>query len=181
MNKDLSANGLDQLIKAMDFAAKKHRDQRRKDVDATPYINHPIELASLLVHEGGITDLTTIIAAILHDTVEDTTTTAEELEKFFGKEIKDIVMEVTDDKSLPKQVRKRLQVKHAGHASHTARLVKLADKICNLRDMVEHPPAEWPLERKREYYDWAKEVIDQVRGTHEGLEQLFDAEYQKKP
>lgn len=181
MNKHGLLDDLAPLIKAIDFAAKKHRDQRRKDVDATPYINHPIELASLLVHEGNIADFTIIIAAILHDTVEDTETTAEELEEEFGKEIRDIVMEVTDDKSLPKQVRKRLQVKHAAGSSRGARLVKLADKICNLRDMVEHPPADWPLERKQEYYDWAKEVIDQVRGTHEGLERLFDEEYMKKP
>lgn len=174
-------NELKRFIKAIDFAAGKHRDQRRKDVDATPYINHPIELASLLVHEGDITDPAVIIAAILHDTLEDTQTTTEELENFFGKVVKDIVLEVTDDKTLPKPARKRLQVERAAGKSRNARLVKLADKICNLRDMSEHPPADWPLERKREYYDWAKEVIDQIRGTHEGLEALFDKEYEKKP
>ena len=174
-------DGLEQLIRALDFAAGKHRDQRRKDVEATPYINHPIELASLLVEEAGVTDVTVIIAAILHDTLEDTEATPEELENLFGPEVARIVMEVTDDKTLPKQVRKRLQVKHAADNSREARLVKLADKICNLRDMAEHPPAHWPLERKQEYYDWAREVIDQMRGTNEVLEKLFDIEYQKKP
>ena len=174
-------DGLKELIKAIDFAAGKHRDQRRKDVEATPYINHPIDLASLLVEEAGVTDVTVIIAAILHDTLEDTETTLEELETVFGPEVARIVMEVSDDKTLPKGVRKRLQVTHATNNSREAKLVKLADKICNLRDMVEHPPAHWPLERKQEYYDWAKEVIDQMRGTNEGLEALFDIEYQKKP
>ena len=174
-------NDLHRLIKALDFAASKHRDQRRKDAEATPYINHPIELASLLIEHLGSEDLPVIIAAILHDTVEDTETTAEELEQHFGREIRDIVMEVTDDKSLPKDERKQLQVQHAGHSSYAARLVKLADKICNLRDMHEHPPANWSLERRRAYYDWARDVIDQLRGTHAGLETEFDAQYRRRP
>jgi len=174
-------NDLQKVIKAIDFAAKKHRDQRRKDAEATPYINHPIELASLLIEHVGDDNLEVVISAILHDTVEDTQTTPEELEQTFGSRIRDVVMEVTDDRTLPKSVRKQMQIDHAGHSSHPARLVKLADKICNLRDMHEHPPATWSLERKREYYDWAKDVIDQLRGTHAELEALFDAEYTRRP
>jgi guanosine-3',5'-bis(diphosphate) 3'-pyrophosphohydrolase len=169
------------LIKAADFAAFKHRRQRRKDAEASPYINHPLALARVLKLEAGVGDLEVLVAAILHDTVEDTETTTEELAREFGPRIAAIVAEVTDDKSLPKPDRKRLQVEHAPHSSPQARLVKLADKICNLRDVSTAPPAHWPLERRRGYFEWAKAVIDGVRGTHPGLERLFDEAYLRKP
>lgn len=169
------------IFHALEFAARKHRDQRRKDVDATPYINHPIQLAGLLAREGGVTDIAILVAAILHDTVEDTETNAAELEREFGPAIAAIVMEVTDNKSLPKAERKRLQVEHAAHISHGARLVKLADKICNVRDMIMAPPADWDLARRREYFDWARAVVDRMRGTNARLEQLFDQELARRP
>src|SRR5262245_58070253 len=169
------------LFRALAFAAHKHRDQRRKDAEASPYINHPIALAEVLAREGGITDVEVLAAALLHDTIEDTQTTAEELEKEFGKRITSIVLEVTDDKSLPKADRKRLQIEHAASVSPGAKLVKLADKICNLRDVVERPPAKWDLERRREYFEWSKRVIDRLRGAHPALEAAFDQAYLLKP
>lgn len=165
------------LLKALAFAAEKHRDQRRKDVCASPYINHPIALANILVNEGGVLDIDVICAALLHDTIEDTETSPDELEAEFGEKIRAIVMDVTDDKQLSKQARKRLQVEHAALASPAAKLVKLADKIANLRDIIHNPPADWSIKRKQEYFDWAKEVVDQIRGTHAVLEQLFDEAY----
>lgn len=162
------------LISAVAFAAHKHRDQRRKDAAASPYINHPIGLADVLANEAGVTDINVLCAAVLHDTIEDTETSAEELERHFGSKIAGIVCELTDDKTLPKADRKRLQIEHAGHASHEARLVKLADKVCNLRDILASPPADWPAQRKRDYFDWAAQVVDQIRGTHPPLEAAFD-------
>ena len=173
--------GICQLIKAMAFAAHKHRDQRRKDVDASPYINHPIALADVLANEAGVDDVEVIAGALLHDTIEDTETTAEELREIFGEEICRIVLDVTDDKRLGKAERKRRQVEHAAHACHKARLVKLADKICNLRDISRTPPVDWSTERKQEYFDWAKEVVDRIRGTHATLERLFDEAYALRP
>jgi len=175
------ARGVGLILKALEFAAVKHRDQRRKDKRASPYINHPIELANVLWHEGGVADPVVIAAALLHDTVEDTETSWQELRGGFGDEVADVVLEVTDVKWLKKTLRKRLQVAKAKYASERARLVKLADKICNLRDVAAHPPAGWPLERRRQYFDWAKEVIDQVRGTHPVLERKFDEAYALKP
>jgi guanosine-3',5'-bis(diphosphate) 3'-pyrophosphohydrolase len=169
------------LFDALAFAAEKHRNQRRKDVEASPYINHPIALARVLAVEGGIADETTLIAAILHDTIEDTETTYDDLLARFGQEVADVVAEVTDDKSLPKAERKALQVKHAPHASRRAKLVKLADKICNIRDVGDNAPRDWSLERRREYFDWAKQVVDGMRGTHARLEGLFDEAYSRKP
>jgi guanosine-3',5'-bis(diphosphate) 3'-pyrophosphohydrolase len=169
------------LFKALAFAAYKHRDQRRKDADASPYINHPIALADVLVNEGGITDVEVLCAALLHDTVEDTATTHEELLDEFGSRIARIVAEVTDDKRLPKAERKRLQVEHAPHISHEAKLVKLADKLVNLRDVAERPPAGWDLQRRREYFEWARQVIDGLRGAHPRLERAFDAAYARRP
>jgi guanosine-3',5'-bis(diphosphate) 3'-pyrophosphohydrolase len=169
------------LVDALAFAAGKHRDQRRKDAEASPYINHPIALARILAVEGGVADALTLSAAVLHDTIEDTQTSYEELAREFGRDVADVVLEVTDDKSLPKAERKQLQIDHAPRLSRAAKLVKLADKIANLRDVAEHPPAQWPPERRREYFDWAKRVVDGLRGTHERLEVAFDAAYARKP
>lgn len=169
------------VLKALAFAAHKHRDQRRKDIVASPYINHPIQLADVLCNEGGITDSEVLAAAILHDTIEDTQTTAEELKEHFGQAICDIVLEVSDDKSLCKSDRKQQQIDHAPHISHKAKLVKLADKICNLRDVIDNAPAGWELERRQEYFDWAKAVIDGCRGAHDRLEATFDAVYANRP
>src|SRR3989440_5822275 len=169
------------LLKALAFAAHKPRDQRRKDAEASPYINHPIALANVLVNEGGVTDIEVLCAALLHDTVEDTATTHEELVDAFGSRIARIVAEVTDDQRLPKAERKRLQIEHAPTISKEAKLVKLADKLCNLRDVAERPPAKWDLARRREYFDWARQVVDGLRGVHPRLEAAFDAAYEKRP
>ncbi len=169
-----------ELIRAIAFAAGKHRDQRRKGRASSPYINHPIELARVLAVECGIHDPLVLCSAILHDTIEDTETTAAELASEFGLEVSSVVLEVTDDTTLEKHVRKQRQVEHAPHASHAAKLVKLADKICNLRDILEDPPPDWSLARKLEYFDWAASVIDGLRGAHPRLEALFDAVYARK-
>lgn len=162
------------LLKATAFAAEKHRHQRRKDAAASPYINHPIAVTTVLKHEGGIADVVVLCAGMLHDTIEDTETTTEDLETEFGSEIAGVVLEVTDDKSLAKDERKRLQIEHAATLSHRAKLVKLADKICNLRDILTHPPAGWSDRRKREYFLWAAQVVDGLRGTNTRLEKEFD-------
>jgi guanosine-3',5'-bis(diphosphate) 3'-pyrophosphohydrolase len=169
------------VLEALAFAAHKHRDQRRKDAAASPYINHPIALANVLVREGAVSEPDVVAAALLHDTLEDTQTSPGELRAAFGERVARVVEEVTDDKSLPKAERKRLQIEHAAAISSEAKLVKLADKICNLRDMADHPPASWDLVRRREYFDWAKAVIDRLRGVHPGLEAAFDAAYSRRP
>ncbi|MDQ5945799.1 MAG: diphosphokinase / guanosine-3,5-bis(diphosphate) 3-diphosphatase [Pseudomonadota bacterium] len=169
------------LIKAIAFAADKHRNQRRKDAEASPYINHPIALANVLANEGNLSEEAVLIAAILHDTIEDTETTADELRQHFGNAITTIVLEVTDDKLLEKAERKRLQVEHAPHISREAKLVKLADKICNLRDITTSPPTKWPLERKQAYFDWAKAVVDGLRGVNPALEYIFDGAFGRRP
>ncbi len=162
------------ILKAVAFSAEKHRHQRRKDAAASPYINHPIELADVLANEAGITDAEVLCAALLHDTIEDTETSAEELSALFGESITRFVLEVTDDKSLPKDERKRMQIEHAPHLSRQAKLVKLADKICNLRDILDSPPTDWDCARKQAYFDWAERVVAGLRGTHAGLEAIFD-------
>jgi guanosine-3',5'-bis(diphosphate) 3'-pyrophosphohydrolase len=122
-----------------------------------------------------------VIVAILHDTIEDTDTTEQALVRHFGKDVANIVLEVNDDKTLPKAERKRLQIEHASQLSRRARLVKLADTICNLRDLAASPPANWSVEPKQAYFDWARAVVDGLRGTHPGLEHLFDQSYQARP
>ena len=168
------------FVKAVAFAADKHRNQRRKDADASPYINHPIALANVLANEGGVDDATVLCAAVLHDTIEDTETTADEIRALFGPKVAAVVLEVTDDKSLEKQVRKQRQVEHAPHISTEAKLVKLADKISNLRDILASPPADWSAERKQTYFEWAARVVAGLRGVHPGLESVFDGLYARQ-
>lgn len=163
------------LLQAILFAAEKHRDQRRKGADQAPYINHPIAVAEILWRVGGIRDEVTLQAAILHDTVEDTDTTLEELERLFGTEVRDVVMEATDDKSLPKAERKRLQIAHASHKSIRARAVKIADKISNLGDIIRTPPPDWTAKRICEYVLWSEQVVAGLRGYHPALEAAYDA------
>jgi guanosine-3',5'-bis(diphosphate) 3'-pyrophosphohydrolase len=166
---------LAQLFSALRFAAHRHRGQNRKDIDQSPYINHPIEVAAILATEGGVTDLSTLIAAVLHDTVEDTETSPGELEERFGPQVRALVMELTDDKTLPKAERKRLQVEHARGSSLQAKLIKFADKIANVRDVTARPPGDWSLDRRREYLDWTEEVLSGCRGCNADLERCYDA------
>jgi guanosine-3',5'-bis(diphosphate) 3'-pyrophosphohydrolase len=179
--KQPDVHSLSEVLHALAFAAHKHRDQRRKDPAASPYINHPIALANVLINEGGVHDTPTICAALLHDTVEDTETTPEELLSEFGAGIRDIVLEVTDDKLLSREERKRLQIVHSPTLSHPAKLVKLADKICNLRDVATNAPSNWDLARRQQYFDWARQVVDGLRGAHPGLEGIFDQAYRLRP
>ena len=169
------------VLRVVQFAAHKHKDQRRKDVRKSPYINHPIALAEVLHTDGGVRDPVVIAAALLHDTIEDTETTYEELRGIFGAGIADTVAELTDTKFLGKEARKRLQVARAGKSSVAARQVKLADKICNLRDILARPPAGWSLSQRQTYFDWAKEVVDQARGVNPRLERTFDRLYSQRP
>ncbi len=165
-----------ELLHALEFAAAKHRDQRRKDQAASPYINHPLAVVTLL-WDHGVRDRVPLLAAILHDTIEDTATTRDELVAAFGEDVAACVCEVTDDKSLPKERRKELQVEHGPHLSTHAKLVKLADKTANLKDMNDSPPHTWPPERRAQYYVWAHRVVVGLRGTNPGLEAAFDAQH----
>jgi GTP diphosphokinase / guanosine-3',5'-bis(diphosphate) 3'-diphosphatase len=168
----MEATDLKGLFAALSFAAAKHRDQRRKDRAASPYINHPIALAETLARMG-VADPVVLQAAILHDTIEDTETTPDEIEEHFGAEVRAVVEEVTDDKALPKATRKQLQLEHAASLSDRAKLVKLADKICNVLDVTYSPPPDWDQERRRQYLDWAAGVVEKCRGVHPALEEYF--------
>lgn len=162
------------LLRALSFAAYRHRHQRRKGSDAVPYVNHLIDVANVLAVEAGIDDRDVLTAAVLHDTVEDTRTTLDELAERFGANVARLVAEVTDDKSLPKLRRKELQIEHAPELSHGAKLIKLADKICNVRDLASNPPTGWSHERRIEYLDWTEAVVAGCRGAHARLERIYD-------
>lgn len=169
-----SEQDLGALLEAVAFAAVKHQDQRRKGHRHLPYINHPVRVAETLWSVGGVRDMTTLVAALLHDTLEDTETTAAEIELQFGPEVLGLVQEVTDDKSLPKAVRKQRQIEHAAHSSHRAKMIKLADKIYNVSDLTNEPPADWPKSRLVQYVDWSELVVAGLRGVSLPLETLYD-------
>ena len=162
------------VLRAADTAARWHVHQRRKGIAQEPYINHLLEVASLVTEATGGTDPNVVIAALLHDAVEDQGVTSETLAGDFGKHVADIVMELSDDKALPKEERKRKQVENAGNKSNKAKLIKLADKTSNLRTIASSPAADWSVERRLEYVAWAKEVVASLRGTSPWLEQQFD-------
>ena len=162
------------FLAALRFSADKHRHQRRKDAAKSPYINHPIEVAELLWSVGGIRELPILIAAVLHDTIEDTGyKSGRDPSAILGRQCLALVLEVTDNKSLPKPERKRLQIETAPHKSAPAKCIKLADFICNLRDIYQSPPADWPLERIQEYLLWTEKVVAGLRGTNPELEKML--------
>ncbi|RMG70815.1 MAG: bifunctional (p)ppGpp synthetase/guanosine-3',5'-bis(diphosphate) 3'-pyrophosphohydrolase [Bacteroidetes bacterium] len=161
------------MLQALTFAADKHRDQRGKDRRLSPYINHLIDVANLLWHTGGVRDRDTLVAGILHDTLEDTETTPEEIALAFGETVLGYVQEVTDDKSLPKAVRKQQQIDHAPHKSVAAAQIKIADKSANLHDILMHPPDGWPQARRQDYVRWARAVVSALPPVNPGLEAHF--------
>lgn len=165
------------LTRAADFAARRHITQRRKGERAEPYINHLTEVATLLAEATDGGDAVLVMGGLLHDTLEDTDTTCADLEARFGPEVAALVQEVTDDKSLPKEVRKRLQVETTPSKSHRAKLLKIADKTSNLRGLVDSPPAGWTDERLRDYVVWAAEVVRSCRGLNARLDAAFDAAF----
>jgi guanosine-3',5'-bis(diphosphate) 3'-pyrophosphohydrolase len=178
LNTPQPAIGL--LLRALAFAAEKHRNQRRMDAEKTPYINHPAALADVLANEGGVTDMETLCAALLHDTLEDTQTTEEELRQHFGDAITHLVREVSDDPNLDWRERKRQQVERGPHLSRSAQQIKLADKICNLRDLIASPPSAWALERRREYCEWAYALVNTIRAANSALAECFDHIYAQR-
>lgn len=163
------------VLKAADAAARWHVHQRRKGKSEEPYINHLLEVASLVAHATSGTDTDLVIAALLHDAIEDCEVPADLIAETFGDGVVSLVKEVTDDKSLPKAERKRLQVEHSRHKSSRAKVLKLADKTSNLRAVAHSPASDWSVARRLEYIQWAQKVAEGLRGTNEWLESQFDA------
>lgn len=165
--------------RAAKFAAEKHKGQYRGD-GKTPYIYHPVTVANILYREGGVTDPVVMLAALLHDTIEDTDTTHGDLVRLFGKDVADVVREVTNDTSLDKASQKQAQIDHGKSRSERANTLKMADKIANLRDVIASPP-NWDLDRKKDYFDHAKKVIEAMPNANRKLLALFMQEYLNKP
>ena len=170
-------NDVVKLSQAADYAARQHIAQRRKGERAEPYVNHLTEVAAMLAEATDGADPVLVMGGLLHDTLEDTDTTYEDLVERFGPEVAALVQEVTDDKSLAKDVRKRLQIEKTPSKSRRAKLLKIADKTSNLRGLVGSPPAGWTDERLRDYVVWAAEVVRSCRGLNAKLEARFDAAY----
>jgi (p)ppGpp synthase/HD superfamily hydrolase len=174
---DNNFDAVRKIMKAAHFAAARHSGQRRKGAAAEPYINHLLEVADLVASAVAEPDPNLVIAALLHDSVEDVGVTREELVELFGADVASLVLEVTDDKSLPKQERKRLQIVHAPKKSVRAQVIKLADKISNLRAILESPPTDWSVARRREYFEWAKQVVDALSAPNPSLKMEFERLY----
>lgn len=164
------------ILKAAEFAADKHRGQFRKGSMNTPYINHPVKVASVL-EAVGVNDIETLAAALLHDVIEDTDTTHSEIKNVFNQKVADIVLEVSDDKEKSKKERKDLQVEGAKFLTHEAKLIRIADKICNIQDVSGKDSPDWNYDRKYAYLEWAKKVVDQINGTNDVLENIFYDEH----
>lgn len=178
--KNSSMQNQAKIIEATAFAEERHKGQTRKGVGKVPYINHPIAVAKLL-SDFGESDTDLIISALLHDVIEDTTKNEQEIKEIsnvildkFGENVLLTVLEVSDNKSLPVEERKRLQVIHTPDLSDRAKKLKIADKICNILDIKNDPPENWPQERKLKYLEWAKQVVNGAKGINKKLDQYFD-------
>jgi guanosine-3',5'-bis(diphosphate) 3'-pyrophosphohydrolase len=169
------------ILRALEFAAQRHKNQFRKGEDRPPYINHPIQVASLLINKGGEEDAVLLVAAILHDVIEDTVDSPEEesdlknqIKSMFGDEVLSITLEVTDNMSLRKADRKLMQIEKAPKLSEKAKKLKIADKILNVSDITFHPPEGWHIDRILEYLDWSEKVVAGLKGVNRKLEDIFD-------
>lgn len=178
MEEPASSASIRRILAAARFAAEKHARQKRKGENGEPYFNHLLEVAELVAASSRELDVELVIAAFLHDTVEDTGVTLLELEQRFGNDVAALVAEVTDDKSLPKEMRKQLQVQNSHKKTARAQTLKLADKISNLRSIVSSPPVGWGLERKRQYFEWARQVVSGIADPNPYLKEEFDKTYQ---
>jgi len=172
-----SALPVQRILAAAQYAAAKHAGQKRKGLAGEPYVNHLIEVAGLIAGSSTTLDTELVMAGLLHDTIEDTGTTRQELEQLFGSDVASLVAEVTDDKSLPKETRKALQVQNAAKKSPRAQTLKLADKISNLRSILVSPPADWSLQRRRQYFEWAGQVVAGLSAPNRLLKAEFDKTY----
>ena len=173
----ISISAVQRILEAAQFAARHHATQKRKGEAGEPYINHLIEVAELIVSNSDLLDTNLVMAAFLHDVVEDTAVTPQELEQRFGHDVLSLVMEVTDDKSLPKEMRKAKQIENAHQQSPRAQILKLADKISNLRALLSSPPANWSVQRKLEYFEWARAVVSRLTDPNPALKAEFDRTY----
>ena len=167
-------NGLVTVMRAADAAARWHVKQRRKGAAQEPYVTHLLEVARLVAEATAGADVNLIAAALLHDAIEDQAITREEIASQFNDDVASLVVEVTDDKALPKAERKRLQIEHAPDLTPRAKILKFADKISNLRSLATSPPADWPMQRGIDYVTWTTEVVQGLRGASDLLEQEFD-------
>ena len=167
-------NRLVTVLRAADAAARWHVNQRRKGAAQEPYVTHLIEVAMLVAEATDGADPNLIVAALLHDTIEDQGVTRQEIAAQFNDDVAGLVVEVTDDKKLPKAERKRLQIEHAPDLTPRAKILKFADKISNLRSLATSPPADWPTQRRIDYVIWTTEVVQGLRGASDLLEQEFD-------
>ncbi len=174
-------NDIALILKAVEFAATRHRTQLRKGEDRTPYINHPVQVANLLANKAGEHDPVLLSAAILHDVIEDTVNSVRErddliqqISEIFGEQILSLTLEVTDDKTLEKKIRKQLQVENASEKSDNAKKLEIADKIMNVQDITVNPPADWSLQRITDYLEWAEKVVEGLRGINKKLDDMFD-------
>lgn len=166
----VTEKNMNRIIQATHFAARKHSGQTRKNADASPYINHPVEVAFHLSAVGNVEDEDILVAALLHDTIEDTETSREEIVSLFGEAVASLVCECTDDKSLPKLERKHLQIENAPKKSAGAKVIKIADKTCNLRSILSDPPVDWSIQRQYEYFLWAEKVVNGLLGVNQELD-----------
>jgi (p)ppGpp synthase/HD superfamily hydrolase len=173
------SNPVAQILAAANFAATAHAAQKRKGAAAEPYINHLIEVAELVARSGYGSDVNLIMACLLHDVVEDTAVTQQEVAQLFNDDVASLVMEATDDKTLPKEERKALQIETAPHKTMRAQVLKLADKISNLRALISSPPPGWNLERKRQYFEWAQAVVSGFTSPDPFLLNEFQKAYQR--
>jgi len=167
-------NGLILVMRAARLAAQCHIHQRRKGQSGEPYVNHLLEVASLVTQATNGSEPSVTIAALLHDAIEDQNVKSETIAQEFGQHVADVVLELTDDKSLPEVERRRLQVEHAPHMSREAKLIKLADKISNVLEIADSPPPNWTTKRRLEYIQWGRDVVAGLHSTSPWLETQFD-------
>jgi len=170
---------LDRFSAALLFAARQHGVATKKGQPEIPFFHHCLEVAHTLIRIAKIRDATTLIAALLHDTIEHADTDPQAIRERFGEDVLAIVQEVSDDKHQPTEIRRKRQLAQIPQLSHPARLIRLADKFCNLLDRVQHPPPQWSAADLQTYCKWSRSAVAALRGSNSALEQAYEQRYRK--
>lgn len=162
------------VLEAVGFAAEGHNGQLRENPEKTPYIIHPIRVTEHLMTIANVHERDILVAALLHDTVEDTKITFADIQKSFGTTAEGYVRELTDNMSLPQEERMKLQIETAPKKSLAAAQIKLADKYDNLKSLQSNPPATWDQKKIDEYFLSAKKVTSSLPAANVPLKKAVD-------
>jgi len=165
----LNEKDAEAVLGAAIFATEKHKSQVRSNEKKTPYIIHPIEVADLVMKIGHVYDKDVLITALLHDVMDDTQTTYEQITSLYGTKVSSYLEEMTSKQGLSLKEQKKQQIMQAFRQNPSVAIIKLSDKLSNLKTLATSPPPSWSRDRIDQYFQWAQTVIENLPESNQLL------------